>query len=102
MQSFMQACQRAWESSGETALALDRSFVRDMINDPDDLAIVQGVAAFPREVIAEGVETQAHENLLLSMGCELAQGFGIARPMPAAEMPGWLAGTRMLSGRPEG
>ncbi len=76
-------------------LKIDQSFVRDMLDDPDDLAIVKGViglaAAFHREVIAEGVETVAHGALLISLGCELAQGYGIARPMPAAELPGWVS-----------
>lgn len=75
-------------------LKIDQSFVRDMLEDRDDLAIVQGVIglsqAFNRKVIAEGVETVAHGRQLLAMGCELAQGYGIARPMPAAEVPAWL------------
>ncbi len=74
-------------------LKIDQSFVRDMLEDPDDLAILQGVislaAAFKREVIAEGVETVEHGTLLLQLGCELAQGYGIARPMPPQEMPCW-------------
>lgn len=74
-------------------LKIDQSFVRDMLVDPDDLAIVNGViglaAAFHRQVIAEGVETLAHGKLLLSMGCVLAQGYGIARPMPAEKIPDW-------------
>lgn len=69
--------------------------VRFALDDPDDLAIVQGImglaAAFRREVIAEGVETQADSKRLLAMGCELAQGYGIARPMPAQALPDWLA-----------
>ena len=77
-------------------LKIDGSFVRDMISDPDDLAIVKGVIglalAFHRAVIAEGVETAAHGKLLLSIGCELAQGYGIARPMPAADLPLWVTG----------
>lgn len=76
-------------------LKIDQSFVRDMINDADDLAIVKGVVglayAFHREVIAEGVETIAHGSLLIQIGCELAQGYGIARPMPAKDMPEWVA-----------
>lgn len=75
-------------------LKIDQSFVRDMINDVDDLAIVEGVIGlaniFHRQVIAEGVETKAHGDLLLRIGCELAQGYGIARPMPAADMPAWV------------
>ncbi len=75
-------------------LKIDQSFVRDMLTDTDDLAIVQGVIglakAFRRNVIAEGVETIAHGELLLPLGCELAQGYGIARPMPAADIPSWV------------
>jgi diguanylate cyclase (GGDEF)-like protein/PAS domain S-box-containing protein len=76
-------------------LKIDQSFVRDMLDDPDDLAILQGVislaAAFRCTVIAEGVETVAHGTALLRLGCELAQGYGIARPMPAQQMPAWAA-----------
>ena len=74
-------------------LKIDQSFVRDMLDDPDDLAILEGViglaAAFKREVIAEGVETVAHGTALLQLGCELAQGYGIARPMPADRLAAW-------------
>jgi EAL domain-containing protein (putative c-di-GMP-specific phosphodiesterase class I) len=66
-----------------------------MLDDPDDLAILQGViglaAAFKREVIAEGVETVAHGTALMQLGCELAQGYGIARPMSPEQMPAWAA-----------
>ncbi len=76
-------------------LKIDQSFVRDMLDDLDDRAIVTGVIglanAFHRQVIAEGVETIDHGSQLLTMGCVLAQGYGIARPMPAAEMPTWIA-----------
>ena len=79
-------------------LKIDKSFVRDMLVDPDDLAILKGViglaAAFRREVIAEGVETAAHGRLLLELGCELAQGYGIARPMPADQLPRWAQAWR--------
>ena len=75
-------------------LKIDQSFVRDMLSDESDLAIVNGViglaGAFGREVIAEGVETRAHGQLLLSLGCEMAQGFGIGRPMPVQALDDWL------------
>ena len=76
-------------------LKIDQSFVRDMLIDPDDRSIVMGVIglafAFNRQVIAEGVESIDHGTQLLSMGCELAQGYGIARPMPAENMAAWIA-----------
>jgi diguanylate cyclase (GGDEF)-like protein/PAS domain S-box-containing protein len=76
-------------------IKIDQSFVRDMLDDPDDLAIVEGVVglakAFQRDVIAEGVETVAHGAALVKLGCKLAQGYGIARPMPPANIPKWLA-----------
>lgn len=74
-------------------LKIDQSFVRDMLNNPDDLGIVHGViqlaSAFRREVIAEGVETMAHGSALRKMGCRLAQGYGIAKPMPANQIHSW-------------
>jgi diguanylate cyclase (GGDEF)-like protein/PAS domain S-box-containing protein len=75
-------------------LKIDQTFVRDMLNDEDDLAIVNSVIGlahtFKRKVIAEGVETPQHAEKLLSLGCELAQGYGIAKPMPATELAAWL------------
>ena len=75
-------------------LKIDQSFVRDMLVDADDMAIVQGVIGlaqtFGRGVIAEGVETAAHGARLQELNCDLAQGYGIARPMPAAELPLWV------------
>lgn len=75
-------------------IKIDQSFVRDMLNDPDDLVIVEGVIAlaksFKRDVIAEGVETIEHGIVLLQLGCDLAQGYGIARPMPACDILTWV------------
>ncbi len=75
-------------------LKIDQSFVRDMIDDREDLATIEGVISlariFKRDLIAEGVETKEHGSLLLQMGCERGQGYGIARPMPAEEIPGWM------------
>ena len=75
-------------------IKIDQSFVRDMLIDAEDLAIVEGVIAlaksFKRDVIAEGVETIEHGTALLQLGCELAQGYGIAKPMPASDVPTWI------------
>ena len=75
-------------------IKIDQSFVRDMLTDPDDMAIVESVIymanRFKRPMLAEGVETLAHARALVAMGCSLAQGYGIARPMPADQLPTWL------------
>jgi diguanylate cyclase (GGDEF)-like protein/PAS domain S-box-containing protein len=77
-----------------SVVKIDQTFVRDMLIDTDDLAIVEGVIglakSFKRDVIAEGVETVEHGAALLQIGCELAQGYGIARPMPAEDVAEWL------------
>jgi EAL domain-containing protein (putative c-di-GMP-specific phosphodiesterase class I) len=75
-------------------MKIDKSFVIGMVQESDDFVIVEGVVAlaqaFGRSVIAEGVETAAHGELLLALGCHLGQGFGIARAMPAFEVAGWI------------
>jgi diguanylate cyclase (GGDEF)-like protein/PAS domain S-box-containing protein len=79
-------------------LKIDQSFVRNMLENEEDMAIVKSVIdlahAFRRQVIAEGVETSQHGLALLRMGCDWAQGYGIARPMPAAALPDWIAAYR--------
>ena len=83
-------------------LKIDRGFVCDMLVDAEDRAIVEGIVGlagvFRRKVIAEGVETAAHGALLVGLGCDVAQGYGIARPMPAAAVAQWIAGWRPDSG----
>ncbi|MFZ5628451.1 MAG: EAL domain-containing protein [Spirochaetota bacterium] len=75
-------------------IKIDMSFVRNMLDDPEDLSILVGVrdlaSAFRRQLVAEGVETEEHGVALLQLGCELGQGYGISRPMPAAELQHWL------------
>ena len=76
-------------------LKIDQSFVHNMLEDPDDLSILYAVigltSAFRRDVIAEGVETKEHAAMLLQLGCELGQGYGIARPMAADLLPQWAS-----------
>ena len=66
-----------------------------MLDDEEDCALVEGILqmarVFKREVIAEGMETAAHGALLLKLGCDTAQGYGIARPMPAEQVIAWSA-----------
>jgi len=77
-------------------LKIDQSFVRDMTTDRGDHAVVQGIVALARAFdmtsVAEGVETAEHFQALLDMGCEVGQGYGIGRPMPAAELADWTPG----------
>ena len=75
-------------------IKIDKSFIRDILDDANDFTIVDGVIglteAFQHEVIAEGVETVTHGKMLMTIGCDLAQGFVIAAPMPAAAIESWL------------
>jgi len=79
-------------------IKIDQSFVRDILVDVEDLAIVEGVIglaeAFHINVIAEGIESVEQGLALLHLGCSLGQGYVIARPMPASEMVGWVAAWR--------
>lgn len=74
-------------------IKIDQSFVRDILEDSEDIAIFSGIlgisAAFGRSVLAEGVETVEHGVMLLRLGCRLAQGYGIAYPMSAADFEQW-------------
>lgn len=73
---------------------VDQSFVRDMLDNEQDRALVRGIVslahAFNRTVIAEGVETMAHAEALRELGCDGLQGYGIARPMPLSELIPWI------------
>ena len=75
-------------------LKIDRSFVHHMLDDAQDRAIVEGVIGLARTfqclVVAEGVESPAQARTLLELGCNIGQGTGIAAPMPAASVPGWI------------
>jgi len=76
-----------------TTIKIDASFVRGMLVDPADEAIVLGVIGlarvFGRESVAEGVETPQLIAALRKAGCGLAQGYAIAPPMPAARFEAW-------------
>lgn len=76
-------------------IKIDQSFVRDILHDPKDYAIVSGVVTSARllglDVIAEGVETLEHAALLHQLQCQCFQGYAIARPMPAEQIPDWVS-----------
>ena len=73
---------------------IDQSFVREMLDNERDRALVRGIVslahAFNRTVVAEGVETTAHAGALRDLGCDGLQGYGIARPMPLPDLIRWI------------
>ncbi|MBP2314947.1 bifunctional diguanylate cyclase/phosphodiesterase [Azospirillum soli] len=82
-----------------STLKIDQSFVRGMLDDADDFALVSAIIgltkAFDRTVVAEGVETPETGAALLRLGCHVAQGYGVARPMAADLIPAWVHGFKV-------
>jgi diguanylate cyclase (GGDEF)-like protein len=80
------------------ALKIDRSFIRDIATDPDDASIVRAVIALAHsldlKVVGEGVEQDDQLSFIESLGCDVAQGYLLARPVCAEEM------SRLLDGAP--
>lgn len=74
-------------------IKIDQSFIRNMLLDKDDLALTEviiGIArTFGRKVVAEGVETEEHCVKLKQLGCDIAQGYGISKPMRADQVCNW-------------
>jgi diguanylate cyclase (GGDEF)-like protein/PAS domain S-box-containing protein len=74
-------------------LKIDQDFVRDSLNNAQDQELLKLIISLGRvyniDVLAEGVETPAHGELLRSYGCQYAQGYAFARPMPAADVLDW-------------
>jgi EAL domain-containing protein (putative c-di-GMP-specific phosphodiesterase class I) len=81
---------------------IDRSFVRNLVADQRDRAIVRATIDLAHslglEVVAEGVEDAASLRLLVDMGSDRAQGFYIARPLPPSELVMWYRGHRARPG----
>lgn len=75
-------------------LKIDRTFVASLLGGQADVGVVRAVIdlahALGMPAIAEGVETECEWNLLASLGCDGAQGWHIARPMPAADTTEWI------------
>ncbi|MDG4549054.1 MAG: EAL domain-containing protein [Candidatus Contendobacter sp.] len=78
-----------------TALKIDQSFVRDLVTDPDDRILAATIVALGHglglKVVAEGVETEEQRRILRDQGCDWAQGYLFAPPMPAESFADWLA-----------
>ncbi|HSW12361.1 MAG TPA: EAL domain-containing protein, partial [Solimonas sp.] len=81
-------------------LKVDCSFVMKMLSDRDAHNIVRSCLDLARDLelqaVAEGVETQQHWDALAQMGCPLLQGYHIAKPFPAAQLPAWLRQRKIL------
>ena len=77
------------------SLKVDRIFLLHAMENDSDMAIMQAVITVGHclglSVVAEGVETVEQDNRVRDIGCDSAQGFLYARPMPANEMPAFLA-----------
>ncbi|SNS83783.1 diguanylate cyclase/phosphodiesterase [Noviherbaspirillum humi] len=86
-------------------LKIDRSFIAGVAASGRDAAIVDSTImlchALSLKVVAEGVEDSADLRWLMEHGCDVAQGYGIARPMPAQDLPAWLARSAAVSAPPE-
>lgn len=82
----------------QNTIKIDRSFVRDIAVDPDDLEIIRTIInmghSLRRKVVAEGVETEAQRLLLRHLRCDEMQGYLLSPPVPAAEIDRMLASTR--------
>jgi diguanylate cyclase (GGDEF)-like protein/PAS domain S-box-containing protein len=77
-------------------MKIDRSFITEVTSNPHDAAIVKGIISMAGhlglEVVAEGVETDAQRQQLAAWGCDIFQGYLLARPMPLEALCGFLAG----------
>jgi EAL domain-containing protein (putative c-di-GMP-specific phosphodiesterase class I) len=76
-------------------IKIDRSFVARLPGDPRSVGIIRAMVGLGQslglQVVAEGVETEAQRDVLLAEGCRRMQGYLYARPMPAKDIPAWLA-----------
>jgi len=82
-----------------TTLKVDQAFVKDMLRSSTDEQIVRSIIGLAHQcqltVVAEGVEDEASLSALLNMGCDHAQGYHIGRPMPVADVEGWISQHRV-------
>ena len=85
---------------------VDRSFVSAMRESPADAAVVRAVRELGHQlgldVLAEGVEDESTVRLLEEIRCDLLQGYHFAKPMPAEQLPAWVAGRRNPAGESTG
>ena len=84
-------------------IKVDKSFVLAMTSDHEDAAVVRATVALAHDlglrVVAEGVEDEASLQALRGLGCDLAQGYHVARPAPAERTTAWLDERGAAQGR---
>jgi len=82
-------------------LKIDKSFVKDVVENPDDAVIVRSTIELGHNmdlvVVAEGVEDEKTLEWLSRFGCDMAQGYHLSRPMPAKDLVGWLENSPYLA-----
>ncbi|MET0047405.1 MAG: EAL domain-containing protein, partial [Sedimenticola sp.] len=84
-----------------TELKIDRTFVMNLSESAEDRTLIRSIIAMGKalglRVVAEGVETEDHVDMLRAYGCDLLQGYYFSRPLPYDEIGGWLAGRQELA-----
>jgi EAL domain-containing protein (putative c-di-GMP-specific phosphodiesterase class I) len=87
-------------------LKIDRAFIKDMMDNPQDRAIVNAIIgmahAMDMEVLAEGVERPDQLQYLLDKGCDRAQGYHFGKPVPAQDFQAMLLQQKTIQGSPQG
>jgi diguanylate cyclase (GGDEF)-like protein len=80
---------------------IDRSFITDILTDPEDLALASAIIAMAHslgmQVIAEGIETEAQYSLMRARGCDLAQGFWMSAAVPPDQLAQHLQMSAMIA-----
>ncbi len=86
---------------GVHRIKIDRSFVQNIDQEPEQMKITSAMVIMARalgvEVLAEGVETEGERSVLQQLGCEFLQGYALAKPMPADKVPAWIRARRDLA-----
>jgi EAL domain-containing protein (putative c-di-GMP-specific phosphodiesterase class I) len=81
-----------------SSIKIDQSFVRRMVDDPESAAIVRSTVelchALHMRAIAEGVEDEPVWRALSALGCDVAQGYFVGKPLPVSEFPAWARASR--------
>lgn len=76
-------------------IKVDKSFVKDMLDNHNDAVIVRSIIGLGHNlglsVVAEGVESSEIWDHLKTLGCDSAQGYCMSRPIPASDVPAWVA-----------